>query len=321
MSAVRRGLALAVLLPGLAGPAWATFRPADIGTSGAQFLELGAGARAEGMGEAYTSVVDDADAMYWNPAGLTRVQKHTATLMEAPLLAGINYQYAGYAQKVTGSWAIGAIAQYVSQPGIDETDTSGFNTGQVFHPSDFAGGFGAAYKFKSEGLGILNGASIGVVGKYVESTITRSAWTYAGDIGYLSGPIRLLGGDLRISYVARNLGGELRFQQVPDPLPVDLTLGAAWEATEDWTVAMNFNEPLDNTPYLSLGTEYRYHLNDDLTFAGRAGIITRDIGETGGFNGLNIGLGAKFRRLGIDYAFVPLGPLGLTNYISVTFSF
>lgn len=321
MRAARRGLACAAIILGLAGAARAAFTPSDIGTSGAQFLKLGAGARAEGMGEAYTSVADDADAMYWNPANLTLIPKHTATLMEAPLLAGINYQYAGYGQKVGASTALGAIAQYVSQPGIDETDTSGFNTGQVFHPTDLAAGIGGAYKFKSEGLGILNGASLGVVGKYVESTITRSASTYAADIGYLSGPLHLLGGDMRISYVAKNLGGQLRFQQVSDPLPVNLMLGAAWAPNDDWTLAMNIDEPLDNNPYLSFGSEYRYHLNDDTSFAGRIGVITRDIGGTGGFNGLNVGLGGKFRHVGIDYAFVPLGPLGLTNYISVSFSF
>jgi hypothetical protein len=321
MRTSRRGPGIAAVALLLSIPARAGFTPSDIGTSGAQFLKLGAGARAEGMGEAYTSVADDADAMYWNPAALTRIQKHDAALMEAPLLAGINYQYAGYGQKVGASTALGAIVQYVSQPAISETDTSGFATGSAFHPSDLAAGIGGAYKFKSEDLGILNGASLGIVGKYVESTITRSAATYAVDLGYLSGPIRLLGGDMRISYVVRNLGGELRFQQVSDPLPVNLMLGAAWEPNEDWTLAMNINEPLDNTVYLSLGSEYRYHLNDDTTFAGRIGIITRDIGGIGGFNGLNVGLGGKFHHVGIDYAFVPMGSLGLTNYISVNFSF
>ena len=39
-------------------------------SSAAQFLNLGFGARALGMGEAYTAVSDDISSVYYNPAGL-----------------------------------------------------------------------------------------------------------------------------------------------------------------------------------------------------------------------------------------------------------
>ena len=40
------------------------------GTAGFQFLKLGVGARPVAMGSAYTAVADDANALFWNPAGL-----------------------------------------------------------------------------------------------------------------------------------------------------------------------------------------------------------------------------------------------------------
>ncbi|MFW6134899.1 MAG: hypothetical protein ACOC5R_04930 [Elusimicrobiota bacterium] len=43
------------------------------GLNPAAFLDLGVGARATGMGGAFTSVSDDPTATYWNPAGLGRV--------------------------------------------------------------------------------------------------------------------------------------------------------------------------------------------------------------------------------------------------------
>src|SRR6185312_10499950 len=45
----------------------------NVGTSGAAFLEIAPGARPVGMGQAYTGVADDIDAIYWNPAGLARM--------------------------------------------------------------------------------------------------------------------------------------------------------------------------------------------------------------------------------------------------------
>nr|HPI73656.1 hypothetical protein [bacterium] len=41
-----------------------------VGTGAAAFLEIGVGARAMAMGGAYTSIANDATALYWNPAGI-----------------------------------------------------------------------------------------------------------------------------------------------------------------------------------------------------------------------------------------------------------
>ena len=41
-----------------------------------EFLSLGVGARAAGMGNAVLSSVDDATAAYWNPAGLMHIENN-----------------------------------------------------------------------------------------------------------------------------------------------------------------------------------------------------------------------------------------------------
>ena len=59
------------------------------GTDPSAFLYSGVGARALGMGGAFTSVADDTSAIYWNPAGLGKVNQLT--------LAGMS-QSAGQSQ-------------------------------------------------------------------------------------------------------------------------------------------------------------------------------------------------------------------------------
>ncbi len=49
-------------------------------TGAASYLRLGSGARAIGMGKAYTSLANDASASFWNPAGLVGVEKFDFTI-------------------------------------------------------------------------------------------------------------------------------------------------------------------------------------------------------------------------------------------------
>lgn len=69
-----------------------------------EFLKIGVGARALGMGNAQTSVAEDVHAGYWNPAGLARTGANTSpevALMHAAYFANIaNYNYIGFAMPV-----------------------------------------------------------------------------------------------------------------------------------------------------------------------------------------------------------------------------
>jgi hypothetical protein len=45
------------------------------GSAGLQFLKVGVGARETAMGEAVTSIVNDANSVFWNPAGIAYLEK------------------------------------------------------------------------------------------------------------------------------------------------------------------------------------------------------------------------------------------------------
>lgn len=313
--------ALALVLSLLAAaPAFAGYSNSDIGTSTAQFLKLGAGARAEGMGEACTAVIDDADAMYWNPAALSRIEQRSATMMLEALPAQINYEFMGYGQSLGRAGAIGGSIQYLDQPTIDQTDASGFNTGATFHPADMAVSGGYAYTIRNPNLGLLNGASFGATAKFISETITHTEDSVGFDLGYLSPAYQVFDHDFRVAYAVQDLGKPMRFAQLNDPLPTTLRLGLSYELAPGWLLAGDFDEPLDNGPYAALGTEYTIQ-TDKGSFSGRMGVNTRSISQTGDFSGLSFGVGARLKQFGVDYAFTAMGELGLTQYVSLSFKF
>ena len=57
-----------------------------------EFLSIGVGARAHGMGLAQTAHIDDVTAAYWNPAGLTGMGKDSNTNLQ---LAGMHAEWFG----------------------------------------------------------------------------------------------------------------------------------------------------------------------------------------------------------------------------------
>jgi threonine dehydratase len=52
-----------------------------VGTFDGQFLKIGVGARAEGMGGAFVAVADDPSAVFWNPAGIARLEEDKTQLV------------------------------------------------------------------------------------------------------------------------------------------------------------------------------------------------------------------------------------------------
>jgi long-subunit fatty acid transport protein len=61
------------------------------------FMANGAGARALGMGGAFAAVADDASAVYWNPAGLSGLEKRQLMLMHSEQFGDlIEYNFGSY---------------------------------------------------------------------------------------------------------------------------------------------------------------------------------------------------------------------------------
>ena len=88
--------ALLLLAAGLGAPA-----PARATRYAGEFLRIGVGARALGMGSAFMGLSDDGTAAYWNPAGLATLEHREITAMHAEQFGSIvQYDFLSYVMPI-----------------------------------------------------------------------------------------------------------------------------------------------------------------------------------------------------------------------------
>ena len=78
-----------LLIITLSNPAFSQFAVdvSKVSTTAAPFLEIDVGSRAVGMGSAFVAVANDATALYWNVAGLSRLKQNGPPILVKPSTA------------------------------------------------------------------------------------------------------------------------------------------------------------------------------------------------------------------------------------------
>ncbi|NIT55309.1 MAG: hypothetical protein GWN00_03420, partial [Aliifodinibius sp.] len=64
------------------------------GTSAANFLKIGVGARSMSMGDAGITLSDDASALFWNPGAISRIPENSVNLSTINWLVDTKVTYA-----------------------------------------------------------------------------------------------------------------------------------------------------------------------------------------------------------------------------------
>ena len=310
-----------------------------VGTAVAPFLKIGVGARAMGMGETFVAVANDASTLYWNPAGMTNLEKTSLIASHSMWFADIYHDYVGIViHKGTNFISVSAIALNTSEEEIT-TEAEPDGTGLYYDVNMVALGLSYARQMTDR-------FSTGITVKYVSERLHNvTAQTMAFDIGTylrtgyhglviamnisnLGGKMQLEGRDL---IAIANTGGnneiDARFKTQPYPLPLNFRVGVAMDVIggfdpfmqsekSRFTIAIDGNHPNDNTERINTGIEYAY---DEMLFV-RAGYkINYDVEKWAFGGGLKFNVGQKI--MSVDYAMVDYGDLGMVSRFSLELRF
>lgn len=309
------GAALVLLLAVAAVPIQVQAQ-AKVGTTGAQFLELGTSARAMGMAEAFTAVVDDISATYYNPASLTQLIGREAMLTYVDMPADVQFGYAAFGfplESVGGVVAFSASGLTTGDIVEQTYQQSGpLGTGRNFSAQDFM--FAVGY-----GRYLTDRFSIGFNVKFVgEFFHEYSASGWAADVGTLY-DTGFRG--FKIAMVITNFGPDLSMARADYPLPINFRFGGMINLIQRDDHVVSFSaegtHPSDNLEKYNVGIEYTFQ--DRFILRGGSRFNYDEDGLTFG-GGLRWPMGEE-SEIRVDYAYQDFGILTQVHRFTMMVAF
>ncbi len=228
-----------------------------VGTYDGQFLKIPIGARATGMGAAFVAVADDASAVYWNPAGVARLQGNIISVNHINWPADVNLTQGAYVFSLgflPGMLAFHARSLYVgsmARTTVYKPDGDGtyFDAGYT--------AFGVTYA-----RSLTDKFSVGVSANLVHAGLDNlSANALSFDVGTLYDTgFR----SLKIGMEIQNMGSELSYidKSKASKLPILFRVGASMNMLQSLDhkilTTAEFSHPPDNNERLNAGLEYGF---------------------------------------------------------------
>jgi hypothetical protein len=208
-----RNLALAVLLGGFpAGLAAQDINQDNTayGTTSAEFLLFGAGARGTALGGAYSAIANDASALYYNPAGIALAPRANAIIGTYDYVAETRYSWGGIMFPFSGGQRAvgiqGGTFGFKDQPEYTVEEPDG--TGSTYSVSETFLGITFAQNFSDR-------FSAGITAKGIFDNLgDANGSAFAVDFG-TNFHAALGGHPIRFSFVVANLGTNLSYSGQP----------------------------------------------------------------------------------------------------------
>lgn len=311
--------------------------PAAADKYAAEFLKIGAGARALGMGSAVTALVDDGSAVYWNPAGMTAVERGEIVLMHAEQFGDLaDYNFGSFVQSLEGTGTPGAVGIGIVHFSVDDI----LITEGAFDDENGNHRYDPGERIKEDEFYLDSDTEYGIFLSYARD---------AGDALSLGGSLKL---------VRQDLAGEGSFG-------IGADVGALWRSHPKFQLGARLSDVTTTqlfwdsghresvSPALSLGAAFFPLAHGRLfsgviacdlatTFDGRETASTWAAGSLGidphvgaelwfrqifaariGHQpeGVTGGAGLRIRGFGVDYAFVPHEDLDSSHRVSASYCF
>jgi hypothetical protein len=276
------------------------------------------GARANGMGETYVALAEDATAAWWNPGGLAFLKKRNLALMHSQLVpdlaSDVYYEFFGYTNEIGNVGTLAFSLIYLTYGTSVATNVSGEELG-TFKSWEASG-------YASFAMELRKNLGVGLSMKFIHADYAPDDFTleqldgtgssFAVDAGMLW---KFPSQRLQVGLAITNLGPDIAFidREQSDPLPFTARAGVAFipiaDEISNLTIAFDLEQSLvwltsdtvtkRRSEIYHAGLEYRYV---DL-IAGRIGYV---YDEDGDFNDPTYGLGFIYKKkLSFDYANVP----------------
>ncbi len=277
------------------------------GTTRAEFLLMGGGARATGMGEAFSAVANDVNAMVYNPAGLGQLKENRFTFLHNQWIQGIGYEYFGLVHKMGRSRGIGLDLRYLHMDSLTGRDSQ-ISEPYTFRAYDLAGTVGY-------GMEVMENIFMGGSVRIIQETIEQEKSEGIGfDLGFLYRK-EARSNRVQIAVALQNIGPGMKFVMEKEPLPLNLRLGLAYFLKYNLTLALDWNKLKDSHPFINMGAEYCL----SRLFTLRGGYSTDP--ELVSSARLSMGIGVMWREYRLDYTYIPFEELGQTHSFSFSLKF
>ncbi|RKU27293.1 hypothetical protein C6497_11110 [Candidatus Poribacteria bacterium] len=330
----------------------------NVGTAGAQFLKIGPGARVDSLGGTFGAIANDVTTIYWNPAGLSQLEKTSFSDTHTLWIADIQYNYLAFATPIENVGTLGASVTFLNVPDIEITTLAKPDgTGLMYSAWDSAVSLAYSRQLYEKDSGAK--LSFGINTKYIHQQIHREKATgVALDVGTLyhtgwrslrigmsfsnfgpemsfSGPdletgVEEAGDERNAEYLpfpdTSNPARKAELKTIEYPLPANFRLGVAYDLIDSddnlLTIALDGNHPNDNSERLNFGMEYWYKRMAAIRAGYKLRLGPDRVDDQEGIT-LGLGINLKFSEttLSLDYAYADFGHLQQAHRISLGLNF
>lgn len=308
------------------------------GTTAAKFLSIGVGSKATGMGGAFTSIADDATAMYWNPAGLSFNKTKEVYLNHANWIADISFDYFGFTIPVNNKTTLGFNITSVTMDEMEVTRYGNENTGETFKAADYA--IGSTYA-----INLTDRFSVGLNAKYIQQTIANShAKGFALDFGTLfitpfgfnlgtsisnfgsklmmTGDDLLIGADVDENINGNNesVTGTLSTDYFDLPLVLRIGVSDEFKISSRGSIVLSMDaiSPNDNANYINIGSEINFFDGLIFLYSGMNSLLLEDKESEFSVGG---GLRLPNNSLSINFTHEQMKFLGNSQQVSISINY